>query len=161
MKIEKKQLSSGFAYFALNGKYFVSGQPAPPDIPLLKREAEITHVINVRGAGEMAALPFKPQELMEEHNIACSSIPLMENGAFLIKNLERISQILFSLKEGERALVHCAAGQRASAAVAGAHVISGAAKKEEAPELAAKLGLQKEDLIQRLLAALEAAAKRT
>ena len=59
--------------------------------------------------------------------------------------------ILSDLKEEEKVVIHCAAGQRASVALIAFLIKSGKIAKEAAPELAENLGLKKPDMLNRLL----------
>lgn len=146
--IEKKHLESGFVYSILNGKYLVSGQPNQEDFSSLKKLVPL-RIINLRNKKEFSE--FNEDLLMEEMNISYDNIPIIQDGDFHKSSLESVCSILSSLKEGEKALIHCAAGQRASIALVAFLIKSEQISKTEAPEMAENLGLKKPELLNRLL----------
>lgn len=146
--IEKKQLENGFVYFILDGKYLISGQPSEEDFSLLKKSGPL-HIINLRSKKEFS--DFNEALLMEEMNFNYDNIPIIKEGDFHKDSLENVCSILSSLKEDGKALIHCAAGQRASIALMAFLIKSGHISKKEAPEVAENLGLKKPELLNRLL----------
>ena len=146
--IEKKQLENGFAYFILEGKYLVSGQPSEEDFSFLRKLSPL-HIINLRNKKEFS--DFNEALLMEEMSLPYDNIPIIQEGDFHKDSLESVCSILSSLKEEEKVLIHCAAGQRASIALMAFLIKSERISKKEAPEMAENLGLKKPELLNRLL----------
>ena len=150
MKGEKRELENGFIYFTLSDKYIISGQPGPEDFSLFQK-AGARSVINLRNEDEQSLLDFNEALLMKEMNINYDNIPIIKEGIFQKDALESVNSILSHLKEEEKALIHCAAGQRASLALIAFLIKSKQIPKASAPLLAESLGLKRPELLVRLL----------
>ena len=150
MKSEKKALENGFPYFILNDKYIVAGQPFAEDFPLFKKLGPF-RVINLRNEQELSLLDFNEARLMEEMDINYDNIPIIKEGDFHKEGLNSVHSVLSALKEEEKVVIHCAAGQRAAIALMAFLLKSRQVSPESAPPLAENLGLKKPGMLNRLL----------
>lgn len=150
MKGEKRELENGFIYFILNDKYIISGQPGPEDFSLFQKTGGF-RVINLRNEDELSLLDFNESLLLKEMNINYDNIPIIQEGIFQKDALESVNSILSHLKEEEKALIHCAAGQRASLALIAFLIENKQIPKASASPLAESLGLKRPELLDHLL----------
>lgn len=150
MESKREELESGFSYIILNGKYMVSGQPDSEDFPLLKQIGPV-RVINLRNEEELNSIDFNESLVAEDLSIPYDNIPIIQNGDFHIPSLKKIESLLSGLSKGEKALIHCAAGQRASVALIFFLIQTGQTSKTSAEALATDLGLKNIKLLNRLL----------
>ena len=78
----------------------------------------------------------------------------MQDGDFHKPSLQRAVAALSGLKEEEKALIHCAAGQRASLALTAFLMETGRISGDSAAKTAESLGLKKPELLFRMKAVL-------
>ena len=154
MKVTHKTLKTGFSYRLIDSCWAVSAQPQPEDFKDFKDQG-FTQVINVRGVQELEKLSFDISETVRGLGFQYHHIPVIKEGGLDKKALDQIHQILYSANEGEtggeKTIIHCAAGQRAAVALLVHLLQSGKMSASSAAPVAFDMGLQKEELIFKVL----------
>ena len=157
MKVTHKTLKTGFSYRLIDSRWAVCAQPQPEDFKDFKNQ-DFTRVINVRGAQELEKLNFDISETVKELGFQYHHIPVIKEGDLDRSALDKIHQILHSDNGGEaegKTVIHCAAGQRAAVALLVYLLQSGKMSSSSAAPVAFDLGVQKEELISRILQIVE------
>ena len=153
MKVTHKTLKTGFSYRLIDSLWAVSAQPQPADFRDFKDQG-FSQVINVRGAQELEKLDFDVPETVKKLGLQYHHIPVIKEGDLDKKALNQIHQILHSTGEGGtggKTVIHCAAGQRAAVALLVHLLQSGKLSASSAAPVAFDLGVQKEELISKVL----------
>ena len=152
MKITYHTLKTGFSYRLMDSRWAICSQPQPEDFKELK-EQSFTRVINVRNTRELEKLDFDVSKTVQGLNFKYHHIPILKEGDLDEGALGKIHQLLsFSDKETEgKTIIHCAAGQRAAVALLVHLLQSGQVSDPSVAPLAVELGLQREDLLNRIL----------
>ena len=151
--IEQKTFSGGFSCFVYEGKYLVAGQPTEADLALLQEEFGPFLVINLRNPNEPKP-GFDEELFLKKSGGGFQNIPIVQDGDFHKPSLQRAVAALSGLKEEEKALIHCAAGQRASLALTAFLMETGRISGDSAAKTAESLGLKKPELLFRMKAVL-------
>ena len=157
MKVTHKTLKTGFSYRLADSRWAVSAQPQPEDFKNFKDQG-FQQVINVRGAQELEKLDFNISETVKELGLQYHHIPIIKAGDLDKEALNQIHQILRSddgEKDKGKTIIHCAAGQRAVVALMVHLLQSGKISSSSAAPVAFDLGLQKEELLSRVLQIVE------
>ena len=153
MKVTHKTLETGFSYRLTDSLWAVSAQPQPADFKGFKDQG-FKQVINVRGVQELEKLDFDISETVKGLNLQYHHIPIIKEGNLDKEALDQIHQTLLSgngEKEVGKTLIHCAAGQRAAVALLVHLLQSGKVSAPSVAPLAFDLGIQREDLLSKVL----------
>ena len=149
--VQTKNFPGGFSCFVWGGRFMVSGQPTDADLGLMQEKFGGPFlVINLRNANEPDP-GFDEELFVKESGGDFQNIPIVQNGDFHKPSLQQVTAALSELKEEEKALLHCAAGQRASLALTAFLMETGRIPRAKAAETAANLGLKKPELLSRMV----------
>jgi uncharacterized protein (TIGR01244 family) len=89
----------------------ISGQPSPAELVRI-RESGVTHVVNARDIGEFEA--WDQAELIETLGMTYHRVPIGDTDDLDLEAVRSFDRILSDIGD-ERALLHCASGNRIGA----------------------------------------------
>ena len=107
----------------------------------------------MRGVKELEKLDFDISETVQGLSFQYHHIPIIKEGDLNKEALDKIHKLLSSpdKKADGKTIIHCAAGQRASVALLVHLLQSGKVSAQSIAPVAFELGLQRKDLLTRIL----------
>ena len=95
------------------GRVVIGPQPAKADFAELEKQG-VQAVINVRTASEMEKQPFLQDYLTQQHNMSYNRVPIGgDDNPYSPEKLAAFAQAM-QQSSGDKVLVHCGSGYRAS-----------------------------------------------
>ena len=149
IKIEYNQSVGDSMIAHKYGSIYFSGQPSEEDLKKLKAQG-FNHIINLRLSTEDEYEEALESKMIQKYDINYSHIPFNISEVISDSYIDSVVRKIKAHRYEGKTLIHCTTGQRVSL-FAGAHFFKDHGfSKTAALEMAKKMGLEKEALIDQL-----------